>query len=178
MHCTDSNNVLQAGELVIVDIGAEVDYYCADLTRTYPVSGKFSKRQRELYNAVLETQAYIEDLAKPGMFLKNNKEQDKSLHHLAKKFLEPKGLDKYFVHGIGHFLGLDVHDVGDRSRPLQNGDMFTIEPGVYIPEEGIGIRIEDNYFMAKDQVMCLSEELPKDPDSIERMMQEKSPEED
>jgi len=175
LHCSDSNDVLQDGQLVIVDIGAEVGHYCADLTRTYPVSGKFTKRQRELYEAVLKTQEYVESLAKPGMYLKNEKEPEKSLHHLAKEFLVSKGLGKYFTHGIGHFLGLDVHDVGDFARPLQNGDMFTIEPGVYIPEEGIGIRIEDNYFIGKNELMCLSEELPKDPDLIEKMVQEKSP---
>ena len=175
LHYTDNKSILKKGDLVLIDIGAQVGHYCADLTRTYPLSGKFTERQLELYTAVLETQNYISDLAKPGMWLKNEKEQDKSLHHLAKKFLDARGLGKYFLHGIGHFLGLDVHDVGDYSRPLEPGDLFTIEPGVYIKEENIGIRIEDNFWMGKSGVVCLSEELPKDPDEIEKMMQKESP---
>jgi len=173
LHYTTNRSTLKNGDLVIVDIGAQVDGYCADLTRTYPVSGSFTKRQKELYNIVLETQNYIADIACPGMWLRNKKEPDKSLHHLAEKFLESKGLKKYFVHGIGHFLGLDVHDVGNHQRPLQEGDVFTIEPGVYIPEESIGIRIEDNYWMVKDGLVCLSEELPKDPDAIESFMKDR-----
>lgn len=175
LHYDENNGVLKDGDLLVVDIGAEVGHYCADITRTYPVSGKFTKRQRELYDVVLETQAYIEDIAKPGMWLSNKEEPDKSLSHLAKKFLAAKGLEKYFTHGIGHFLGLDVHDVGDHKRPLEKGDMFTIEPGVYIKEEGIGIRIEDNYLMGNDGVICLSEELPKTADEIEKFMKENSP---
>ena len=175
LHYDENNGVLKDGDLLVVDIGAEVGHYCADLTRTYPVSGKFTKRQRELYDAVLETQAYIEDIAKPGMWLSNKEEPDKSLNHLAKKFLAPKGLEKYFTHGIGHFLGLDVHDVGDLKRPLEKGDLFTIEPGVYIKEENIGIRIEDDYLMGNDGVICLSEELPKTADEIEKFMKENSP---
>ena len=158
---------------MVVDVGAEYDYYCADLTRTYPVSGSFTKRQKELYNLVLDTQEYVAKLAKPGMWLSNKEKPEKSLHHLAKKFLDDRGgYGKYFVHGIGHFLGMDVHDVGDIKEPLQDGDVFTLEPGIYIPEENIGIRIEDNYWIAKDGAVCLSESLPKKPDEIEAMMEE------
>lgn len=174
LHYTTNRSSLHNGELVLVDIGAQVNGYCADITRTYPVSGSFTDRQKELYNVVLETQKHIAEIAQPGMWIRNKKEQDKSLHHLAEKFLESKGLKKYFVHGIGHFLGLDVHDVGNHERPLQEGDVFTIEPGLYIPEENIGIRIEDDYWMVKDGVVCLSEELPKNPDDIEKMMKDRS----
>ena len=165
-------------KMVLVDIGAQMGHYCADISRTYPVSGRFSARQRELYNIVLETQEYVAEQARPGMWLFNAENKAKSLHHLAEKFLESKGLEKYFPHGIGHFLGLDVHDVGDRQRPLQEGDLFTIEPGLYIPKEGIGIRIEDNYWMVKDGVVCLSEDLPKTVDEIEQMMSKSSDDED
>ncbi len=172
LHYSSNNAPLHNGDLVVVDIGAEYEYYCADITRTYPVSGTFTARQRELYNLVLQTQQYIADLAKPGYWLSNKEQPDKSLHHLAKKFLDTHGYGKYFVHGLGHFLGLDVHDVGSYTEPLQEGDVFTIEPGIYIPEESIGIRIEDNYWVVKDTVVCLSEHLPKTITEIERLMRE------
>lgn len=178
LHYIENSKTIKNGELVIVDIGAEYNGYAADLTRTYPVSGTFSKRQRELYNIVLQTQQYIADVAKPGYWLNNKEEPEKSLHHLAIKFLKEKKYDKYFVHGIGHFLGLDVHDVGDYKKPLQEGDVITIEPGLYIPEECIGIRIEDDYWVVKDGVVCLSEDLPKQADEIEKFMQQSSEDED
>jgi Xaa-Pro aminopeptidase len=171
LHYNQNSGTVKNGELVVVDIGAELDNYCADLTRTYPVSGAFSKRQKELYKIVLETQEHIASLAKPGMWLKNKDKADKSLHHLAVKFLATRGYDKYFPHGIGHFLGLDVHDVGDYNVPLHEGDVITIEPGIYIAAENIGIRIEDNYWITKDGAICLSENLPKDADEIEAIMQ-------
>ena len=172
LHYMANEAPLAKGDLVVIDIGATQDGYCADLTRTYPVSGTFTKRQRELYQLVLDTQTYIADLAKPGMYLNNADHPEKSLHHLAKAFLKNHGLDQYFVHGIGHFLGLDVHDVGNVKEPLRENDVFTIEPGIYIPEEGIGIRIEDNYLVVKKGVICLSEQLPKEPGIIEEMVQE------
>ena len=172
LHYNQNTGTLKDGDLVVVDIGAEVHNYCADLTRTYPVSGTFSKRQKELYNIVLQTQEYIASMAKPGMWLKNKDKVDKSLHHLAVQFLAKRGYDKYFPHGIGHFLGLDVHDVGDYNDPLQEGDVITIEPGIYIPQENIGIRIEDNYWITKDGVICLSEHLPKEAQDIELIMQQ------
>lgn len=170
LHYTANNKILNSNELMIVDIGAQVEHYCADISRTYPISGIFSKRQREVYELVLETQEYIASIAAPGMWLSNNSEPDNSLNHLAKKFLEEKGYEKYFVHGIGHFLGLDVHDVGNYLEPLAPGDIFTIEPGIYIPEEKIGVRIEDDYWMIEDSVICLSERLPKEPKEIEELL--------
>ncbi|MBM3887011.1 M24 family metallopeptidase, partial [Candidatus Dependentiae bacterium] len=145
-------------------------YYAADLTRTYPVNGKFTKRQREVYQAVLETQLYVESIARPGMYLKNPKKPEESLHHLAVDYLKDLGYAEFFVHGIGHYLGLDVHDVGDYSEPLEAGDVFTIEPGIYIPRESLGVRIEDDYVMSDEGAVCLSFELPKEADEIEEMM--------
>lgn len=171
LHYTDNSAVMRSGDVVVVDIGAEVDYYCADITRTYPVSGVFSKRQKDLYNYVLETQEYIATKAKPGMWLKNPDYPDQSLHHLAKAFLDKKGYGDYFIHGIGHYLGMDVHDVGSYEEPLGEGDVFTIEPGIYIPQERICIRIEDDYWMVKDGAECLSSELVKDVRSIEELAQ-------
>ncbi len=170
LHYTENNSVMKKNDLVVVDIGAEIDYYCADLTRTYPISGTFTKRQLEVYKMVLDTQDYIAELAKPGIWLRNPDKPKESLHHLAYEFLEKKGYAKYFTHSIGHFLGLDVHDVGDYSQPLKEDDVITIEPGIYIPEERIGIRIEDNYWIVPDGVVCLSNDLPKDPHEIEEMM--------
>lgn len=172
LHYHQNESSLKNGELVIVDIGAVYDGYCADLTRTYPVSGKFSKRQRELYDIVLETQQYIADKAMPGMYLNNAEYPDKSLNHLARAHLKKAGYEQYFMHGIGHYLGLDVHDVGTYKEPLQEHDVFTIEPGIYIPQEGIGIRIEDNYWMARKGAICLSEGLPKEASDVEQLVQQ------
>ncbi len=170
LHYTDRNQEIKDGDLVVIDIGAEWGGYAADITRTYPASGKFTPRQREIYELVLACQAHIAALAKPGMFLRSEKQQDKSLHHLAVKFFEQAGYAKYFVHGIGHYLGLEVHDVGEVTQPLRTGDVFTIEPGLYLNEEGIGVRIEDDYVITDDGCHCLSEALPKEADDIEEMM--------
>ena len=171
LHYSEPKAELSDGELVIVDIGADYDHYCADITRTYPVSGTFTDRQKEVYKIVLDTQKYIAGLAKPGYFLLSTEHEDKSLYHLAKKFLKERGgYDKYFAHGIGHYLGLDVHDVGDIRKPLEDGDVITIEPGVYIPEEEMGIRIEDNYWITKEKAVCLSEVLPKEIEDVERFV--------
>jgi Xaa-Pro aminopeptidase len=171
LHYVENNQQIMEEDLVVVDIGAEYGLYAADLTRTYPANGKFTPRQREIYQLVLDTQQYIESIAKPGMYLKNSQYQDESLHHLAVGFLKKAGYADYFVHGIGHYLGLDVHDVGDYSTPLMPGDVFTIEPGIYIPDEKLGVRIEDDYVMTDDGAVCLSFDLPRQPDEIERWMQ-------
>lgn len=170
LHYVGSKRRIMAGELVVIDIGAEVLGYCADITRTYPASGKFSKRQRELYTIVLDTQQHIADLAKPGMWLSNAQYPDKSLNHLARGYLKDKGYDQYFPHGIGHFLGLDVHDVGDYLEPLAPGDVITIEPGIYLPHEEVGIRIEDNYLITEKGADCLSAMIPKTIVEIEEAM--------
>lgn len=172
LHYNDRSCVLNSGELVVVDVGAEYGYYAADLTRTYPVSGTFSARQRELYAVVLEVQKYIESIAQPGMYLKNDEHQEQSLHHITLKCLDEYGLAQYMSHGLGHLLGLDVHDVGRLSDPLMPGDVFTLEPGVYLPDESCGIRIEDDYVMVEDGVVCLSADLVKEPEEIEALMAE------
>lgn len=170
LHYHNNNQVMKNGQLVVVDIGAEKNMYSADITRTYPVSGKFSERQKEIYNVVLETQEYIASIARPGLWLRNKEHQDQSLHHLAKAFLDKKGYGQYFIHGIGHYLGLDVHDVGSYAEPLKEGDVFTIEPGVYIAQEQLGIRIEDNYYMTPKGAVCLSDGLAKTVEDIELLM--------
>lgn len=176
LHYNSALGTLKKGDLVIVDIGAEYGYYAADITRTYPVGGTFSAPQKELYEIVLTAQRYIEALAKPGMFLKNDNDPEQSLHHQALAYFKEYDMAEHFYHNIGHFLGLDVHDVGDISQPLAVGDVFTLEPGLYLPEQGIGIRIEDDYVMTDEGAVCLSYELGKEVDEIEAMVQEPSDE--
>lgn len=170
LHYTGRGQELKNTDLVVVDIGAEYNMYAADLTRTFPVSGMFTKRQREVYDLVLATQEYVESIAAIGMYLRNDQYPEQSLHHLAMAFLRKHKHEKYLFHGIGHFLGLEVHDVGDHNVPLKEGDVITIEPGLYIPEENIGVRIEDDYVIVQDGAACLSHELPKQADEVEAWM--------
>lgn len=173
LHYHANNQKLTDQDSVLIDAGAMFNHYCADITRVLPVSGAFTDRQRDLYNIVLETQQYVVEHVRPGVWLVNAQEQDMSLQHIAINYLKKKGYDSYFIHGIGHYLGLDVHDVGDRTMPLREGDVITIEPGVYIPDESIGIRIEDNYWVVADaEPVCLSEEIPKTVQAVEEMVQE------
>jgi len=173
VHCEDNSSQIYDGQLLLVDAGAKVDGYCADITRTYPISGKFTKRQRELYEIVLAAQKYIANIAKPGYCLSDKKNPKNSLRHLLIEFLKKKGgYDKYLPHGVGHHLGMDVHDVCSPLLPLKKGDVITIEPGIYIPDEKIGIRIEDNYWVTENGVVCLTEMLPKEPDAIEQFVKD------
>lgn len=170
LHAHSNKRQMQKGDVVIIDIGAELDYYCADLTRTYPVSGVFTNRQRDIYNVVLQTQQYLETIAKPGYWISNKEHPEQSLNHLARAYLKELGYENYFNHGIGHMIGLDVHDVGNCKEPLKEGDVFTIEPGLYIREENLGIRIEDMYWVTSQGVVRMSEELPRDSYEIEEFM--------
>lgn len=173
LHYHTNNQELEDGEVVLIDAGARYGQYCADITRVLPVSGAFTDRQKELYEIVLETQLHVVEHIRPGVWISNPKEQDVSLQHIAVKFLKKKGYDSYFIHGIGHYLGLDVHDVGSRLTPLKEGDVITVEPGIYMPDESIGIRIEDNYWVVQDaEPVCLSEDIPKAIQDIEDMVQE------
>ena len=170
LHYVSNDAVMQQGDVVVIDIGASYKHYCADISRTYPVSGVFTRRQKELYDIVLATQEYVAALAQPGMWLNNPECKEKSLHHLACDFLKQRNLDTYFPHGIGHFVGLDVHDVGNQKEPLKLGDIITIEPGVYIPQERLGIRIEDMYWIVDGDAICLTDGLPKTASDIEEAM--------
>jgi len=161
LHYTSGNCKFCEGDLVVVDIGADFESYASDLTRTYAVSRKFTKKQKFFYDLVLDVQKYVIDLAKPGMFLFNKNCPEKSLHHLAVEFLNKREYSQYFVHGIGHFMGLDVHDVGDFEVELEEGNVFTVEPGIYIPDEKIGIRIEDDVVITKKGCEVLSKKLKK-----------------
>ncbi|KKP35775.1 MAG: hypothetical protein UR26_C0002G0075 [candidate division TM6 bacterium GW2011_GWF2_32_72] len=157
LHYTKNLDELSSGDLLLIDAGAEFNHYCADISRTFAISEKMTPRQKELFNVVQDTKEYIESLAKPGMYLNNNLFPENSLSHLAMQFFAKYGLEKYFTHGIGHYLGLDVHDVGSSHEALSEGDVITIEPGLYIKEESIGIRLEDDYQITKNGCVCLSD---------------------
>ena len=170
LHYTENSALLKKGDLVVVDIGARYQYYCADITRTYPIGGKFNSRQLEIYQLVLDTQTYVAEHARPGMWINNKEFPDKSLFHLAADFMRKNGdYDQYFIHSIGHYLGLDVHDVGSYKLPLQVGDVITIEPGIYLSNEQIGVRIEDNYLITEHGNICLSEQIEKEANLVEKL---------
>ncbi len=173
LHYDKNRRWMEAGDLVVIDAGAESGYYTADVTRTFPVSGKFSKRQREVYELVLATQRAVIDSIRPGVAAWE-------LGRIARRFMREhsNGLcgdascDRYFVHGVSHWLGMDVHDVGDYARPLEPGMVLTVEPGIYLPEEGLGVRIEDDILVTEDGHEVLSAAAPKTVQEIEALMLE------
>ncbi len=172
LHYSRNRAALTRGTLTIVDVGAERAGYCGDLTRTIPVGGRFSSRQRALYRAVLEVQKAVITAVGPGAYL--GRQTPGSIHQMAVALLEqiPLGengqpLSVHFPHGIGHHLGMEVHDAHDPHRALEPGMVVTIEPGVYLPGEGIGIRIEDDVLVTEDGCEVLSAALAKELDEVE-----------
>lgn len=166
LHYIRNNDQLTKSELILLDVGAEVDNYSADISRTYSL-GEPTKRQIAIHAAVLEVQKYALGLLKPGIIIK---QYEKKIEQFMGERLQSLGLIKlldrdeirrYYPHATSHFLGLDVHDVGDYENPLEPGMVLTVEPGIYIPDEGIGIRIEDNVLITKDGLKVLTEALPK-----------------
>jgi Xaa-Pro aminopeptidase len=168
LHYTRTRGPVAVGDLVLVDIGAEVGRYGADLTRTWPASGRFTARQRELYEIVRKAQTDAASLIRPGATLQQ-------IHAKAKEVLEAAGLAKYFPHGTSHYLGLEVHDPGAKDWPLPAGAVLTVEPGVYIPGEGIGIRIEDDYLVTVSGSRKLSAALPSESGEIEKVASVSAP---
>ena len=177
LHYSDDSGNIQNGDLVLMDAAGEYSLYASDITRTVPASGKFSTRQREIYDIVLGAQkAAIAAFQSGVSHLQRN--QANSLQDVAVNYINSHGKDlhgqplgKYFFHGLGHYVGLNVHDPGDYSVPLGPGMVFTIEPGIYIPEEKIGVRIEDMFYVDKDgKLIRLTESLPQSPDEIENLM--------
>lgn len=175
LHYDRNDRTLGAGELVVVDIGAEVGGYTADITRTWPVDGRFTPRQREVYQLVLDAQAGAARAVKPGestIGALNRGVRDffraSSLRAKDEEGVEHT-MDHFFAHGLGHHLGLDVHDVGDDQKPLAPGQVFTIEPGLYLPGEGFGVRIEDDYLVTPAGVEKLSAAIPSEVAAIERL---------
>ena len=175
MHYVDNDTVAQDGDMILFDLGAQWDLYCTDVSRTFPVNGKFTERQKQLYNIVLKGLEVAESLSKPGQ-LKNE------LQQISKKVMaeelvkigmieKEEDISKYYFHGSGHFIGLDVHDVGDTADTvLEENMMFTLEPGLYFDDEKIGIRIEDTILITKDGCEVLSGGIPKTVEEIEEFM--------
>ena len=170
LHYNENHKKIEAGDTIVVDIGAEYSYYTADITRTYPASGKFTPRQREIYQLVLDAQRAAEKAYKPGMNMGQlNQVAIDTIKRSPLRDKQGNTLDKYFIHGLGHWLGMDVHDVGKYSD-MPVGSVFTIEPGIYIPEEKLGVRIEDDYLVTEKGLVKLSAKIPSEPDEIERLM--------
>ncbi len=175
LHNDPTSRVLQKDETLVVDIGAEVNCYTADLTRTFPVGGKFTPRQLAVYELVRSVQAACERQVVAGKTTWNDlnsfarQQFRQSTLRAAGQDGTMQTMDRFFVHGLGHWLGLDVHDVGVPG-PMPAGSVITIEPGIYIPSENIGIRIEDDYLVTENGVEKLSAALPSDVPSIQRMM--------
>ncbi len=174
LHYAANHRRLDSGETVVADVGAECSDYATDVTRTVPAGGKFTPRQRELYEVVLGAQKAAIAAIRPGIRLRGG---EGSLQQIAYDYINSHGHDlhgqplgKYFVHGLGHYVGLDVHDPGDSAAPLEPGTVLTIEPGVYLPEENIGIRIEDTVVVTKDGCKVLSAALPREIGDIEKLV--------
>jgi len=163
-HCAD-------GELVVVDIGARYGYYCGDLTRTYPANGRFTDRQRAIYDLVLEAHDRVAEAIRPGVSIFE-------LRKIAFEVMETseltdgngEKLGQYFIHGLGHHLGLDAHDPGTDEEPLVPGNVITNEPGIYIPDEALGVRIENDFLVTESGAENLSAALPTTADDIEALM--------
>jgi Xaa-Pro aminopeptidase len=183
LHYVENNQVCKNGELILMDFGAEYGNYCADMTRTIPVNGKFTKRQKDVYNACLAVHNYAKSILKPGISIlaytaKVNVYMEQQLVNLGLiskadiKNQDPANpaYRKYFYHGVTHHLGIDVHDIGTKHLPIKEGMLFTVEPGIYIEEEQMGIRIENNIWITKTGHVDLFQNIPITVEEIEHCM--------
>ena len=183
LHYVSNNEECKEGELILMDFGAEYGGYCADLTRTVPVSGKFGRRQKTVYNACLHLHDYAKSILKPGISIMEY--TDKVGEEATQQFLkigllkktevknedpENRAYRKYLYHGISHHLGVDVHDLGSRTAPIKAGMVFTVEPGIYIEEEKMGIRIENNFWITRNGNKDLMKNIPITVEEIENLM--------
>lgn len=164
IHYDQNSRMTEPGDVVVMDVGAQYLGYAGDLTRTMPISGKFTARQKEVYTIVLEAQQLAIEACRPGVTLDD-------INEIAHEYIGRLGYGEYFYHSIGHSLGLDVHDPWFAGAALVPGEVITIEPGIYIASENLGIRIEDDFLVTEYGCTCLSSSLPKRPDDIERLMQ-------
>ena len=174
LHYEDNNQVIEDNTLLLTDLGALSNNYSADITRTYPANGKFTERQKQFYQIVLDVNKEIISLIKPGIFLGelNTKANELLAEKMIKlgKIKDKTELQKYYYHSIGHYLGIDVHDVGTYKTKLEPGVIITVEPGIYVGDEGIGIRIEDDVLVTEDGHINLSKDIIKEIDEIEAFM--------
>lgn len=183
LHYVENSRECKDGELILMDFGAEYGGYCADLTRTVPVNGKFGRRQKTVYNACLHLHQYAASILKPGISIVDYTEKvgDEAtvvfqkiglLRKTDVKNEDPgnRAYRKYLYHGISHHLGIDVHDLGTRTEPIKAGMVFTIEPGIYIEEEKMGIRIENNFWITRNGNKDLMKNIPITVDDIESLM--------
>ncbi|NLL68730.1 MAG: Xaa-Pro dipeptidase, partial [Acholeplasmataceae bacterium] len=174
LHYVENNSVIPKNSLMLFDLGVNYSNYASDISRTYPVDGKFTPRQKEFYELVLKANKETIKMLKPGVTWKefNDYAKDILSSGLIKMGLikEKEEISKYYYHSIGHFLGLDVHDVGVYNVALQAGMVVTVEPGLYISEEDIGIRIEDDILITENGSINLSIDIPKEIDEIEKLM--------
>ncbi len=175
LHYDKLARKIEDGDVVLMDVAAQYSGYAADITRTVPANGKFTPRQREIYEIVLGAQQAAIDALKPGMDM--CRKGDKSVYKIAYDYINSHGKDQhgkslgqYFIHGLGHNIGLNVHDPGDLCKPLVPGMVVTVEPGIYIPEENLGVRIEDDVLITADGYELLSQRLPRSVDEIEKIM--------
>jgi len=177
LHYAEDSNTMKAGDVVVIDAAGEYSMYAADITRTLPVSGHFTARQREIYDIVLGAQQAAEAAFQSGKSMLAG-DSEASINKVARDYINTHGKDlhgeplgKYFIHGLGHYIGLNVHDTNDYKVPLGPGVMFTIEPGIYIPEENLGVRIEDDYYVDADgKLIKLSATLPSRAEDVEKAM--------
>jgi len=174
LHYDADDQQMKGGDVVVMDVAGSYSGYAADITRTLPVNGHFTPRQREIYEIVLGAQNAAMAAARPGMYIGRGKN---SLHEIAYKYINSHGKDmhgnplgQYFIHGLGHSIGLNVHDPMNDTLPLQAGMVVTMEPGIYIPEENIGVRIEDDILITQDGNEQLSSRLPRAVEEIETLM--------
>jgi Xaa-Pro aminopeptidase len=170
LHYSRDSRRMDGGELLLMDVGAECSGYAADITRTIPVGARFTKRQREVYEVVLGAQNAVIAAIKPDLPFSDLSKIAREYINTHGKDLHGEPLGKYFTHGVSHHVGLDVHDATDFSQPLAEGNVITVEPGIYIPDENIGIRIEDMVLVTKDGARLLSGALPRDPGEIEKAL--------
>lgn len=183
LHYVQNNQSCRRGDVLLLDVGASYANYNADLTRTIPVSGKFTKRQRQVYESVLHVLRTMTQAAMPGVLHRDWQKQAEALiteELLKLRLLKPgevkqqdpanPACKKYFMHGLGHPLGLDVHDVGFMSDPFAPGWVLTVEPGLYIPEEGFGIRLENDILVTEEDPINLMADVPVEADEIEALM--------
>jgi len=173
LHYDQNAGTCNDGELVVVDIGARYGYYCGDLTRTYPTNGRFTDRQRAVYDLVLEAHDRVAEAIKPGVSIFDLRTIAYSVMQ-ASDLTDGKGekLGQYFIHGLGHHLGLDAHDPGSDDAALVPGNVITNEPGIYIPDEALGVRIENDFLVTEPGSENLSTALPTNADDIEEMMKD------